>query len=142
MACKEGLEHIEKAVRTQPGFLQLFPLALSKNTTLSKKGMVMVGTFTGDASEQEASHSLTTGVPPKFAMRASRTKGTAKSSTTSAFLGQRAAHMDGVVFHLRTNVDNSTGGICINTSGVTNGIENNTLLRLLAEQDRIIDMTR
>jgi len=76
-------------------------------------------------------------------MNAARSHDTSKSSTTPAYLGERAADMDGVVFQLKTNIDNSTGGsICIKTCGVLNNLPDNTLLRFLVEQDRIIDMSK
>ena len=142
MATLQDLERIEKAVRTQPGFVKAFPLVLSKNTTVSLRGMRMVGTLTGRAGEQEASRSSDAKVQPKFATMASETHNTAKSSTTSAFLGQHPGRMDGVVFKLRTNIDNSNGGTCVWINGVTNTVEHNTVLRLLSEQERLVDMSK
>lgn len=67
---------------------------------------------------------------------------TCKSSVTSAFLGKDAQKMGGVVFRLQTGIDHSNGGNCVWTKGVANGLPQNTLLRLLGEQDREIDMAK
>jgi len=143
MANLKNLELIEATVRTHHGFLKLVDLVFSQTPSISKKGMKIVSTCTGDASDKESSRSHTAREMPKFAMKASRSHDTPKSSTTPAYVGERAAAMDGVVFQLKTNVDNSTGGsICIKTSGVLNRLEDNTLLRFLVEQDRIIDMSK
>jgi len=50
--------------------------------------------------------------------------------------------MGGVVFRLQTGIDHSNGGVCVWTKGVANGLPQNTLLRLLGEQDREIDMAK
>jgi len=48
-----------------------------------------------------------------------------------------------VVFHLQTIIDNSQGGsICVNTGVVTNNIKDNTLLRILVNQKRKVDMLK
>ena len=134
MACKKGLELIERAVRKQPDFMKIFPLTLSKNNAVSKNGFKMVGSFTGSAGEREASRASDA--------KASSTTFTAKSSVTSAFLGEDAQKMNGVVFRLQTGIDNSNGGVCVWMNGVTNRLPQNTVLRLLSEQVREIDMAK
>jgi len=57
----------------------------------------------------------------------------------SFFLGWK---MSGVVFRLQTGIDNSNGGVCVWMNGVTNRLPQNTVLRLLTEQVREIDMAK
>ena len=108
----------------------------------STNGFKMVSSFTGRAGEREASRASEAGEQPKFAIMASGTTFTAKSSVTSAFLGKDAHKMSGVVFTLHTGIDNSNGGVCVWMSGVTNRLRQNTVLRLLSKQDREIDMAK
>ena len=143
MKVLKDMKFLEKSVRGQPGYLKVFSLAFSKSRPENIKGMDIVKSLTGDASDKESAKSRAAGVLPKFYMKSGQTKNTQKSSKTPAFLGERAAEMDGVEFTLHICRDNSKGGtICIHSSGVTNQIKNNTVLRLLLDQNRVIDMTK
>jgi len=141
MANLKRLEVIEEAVRSQHGFMKLFALVFDQTPSVSKKGMDIVSTCTGDASNQEASRSILTGQPPRFCV--SRSHDTSKSSETPACLGEDAMDMKGVVFTLKSNVDNSQAGeICTKTKGILNKDQRNTLLRFFVKQSRIIDMSK
>ena len=129
-------------LRKQPDFLKIFALALDKKTSASTSGFKMVSSFTASAGEREANRASEAGERPKFAIMTSSTEFTAKSSVTSAFLGEDAQKMSGVVFRLQTGIDNSNGGVCVWMNGVTNRLPQNTVLRLLTEQVREIDMAK
>jgi len=141
MANLKHLEVIEEAVRSQDGFRKLFALVFNQTPSKSKKGMEIVSECTGDASNQEASRSNKTGQPPRFCV--SKSHDTPKSSETPACLGADAMDMNGVVFTLKSNVDNSeSGAICIKTKKILNSDQRNTLLRFFVKQSRIIDMSK
>ena len=102
-------------------------------------------TITGQVSDQESMTSRKAGLPQQFAAAIAQSKTTARFSYTPVFLGEDAAEIDGVVFHLQTINDNGQpGSVCINTSSVTgtNNIKANTLLRILVKQTGKVDMSK
>jgi len=135
------LKLLEEAVRDQYDFIKAFGLVFNKTPSMCLTGMRIVGTCTGDAGSKELSRCIGGGGSPKFAT--SQSHDTSKSSSTPALLGERAAEMQGVVFTLKTNVDNSQGGeICTKTRGMLNQNQDNTMLRFLQVQDRTVDMSK
>jgi len=143
MANLEHLKLIEEAVRSHHQFMKLFDLVFHLSPAMNMKGMRMVSTCTGEASDTETSRRFAAAQSPRFAMNTARKHDTAKSSTTPAYIGEKAINKNGVVFDLKTYPDNSQGGnMCYHTCIVLNQNQDNTVLRFLTNLDRIVDMSK
>jgi len=134
---------IDHNVKNHDDFHKVFSPAFGSTDTVKLQAMKLIKTITEAVMDKESMASRRRKVPPQFASALAKTKTTVRSCYTPVSLGESATEMDGTVFHLRTIVDNGEpGSTCCNTNTVTGNIQDNTCLRILIDQEGIIDMSK
>jgi len=139
---KRAVEALDDKVTEHPSLQLLWPDLFGK-VAEQERAMELQSQIHKLVSQQECNDATAEARAPTFWIDAAHAKNKPRSTSDDLYLCKQALAQDGKVVHLRTCIDNHTGGeACVNTCHVLRDMQCNSVLRVFVKTKELVIMAK